>query len=608
MSQESRSVEVGTPEARHASVAFAKMSQEGGPPGKDATRPPRGLIGRASRAARGEPAAGIWLNLAAVAAVLATTVFMTGTRSGAYHQWAPTGSPGMAAGFLLQFGWAALPGVVLGGVLAPLLSGESVAVSAAIALSSLAGGATCVALLRNTTAPTQLFGEWRSILRFVGVAAPIASAVVLAIRIPALDALERESLLSLGQRLVIGLPVALLQIMLGMPLVLAGVPGREPLARLPMRRRAEGGALVLSAALMVAVATRIPAGSAWAPLHSLVIFAFVMLVAIAFRFGWRWLAVTNLLLVGLAYGPTAQGLGPFGGGATTESGPITGVLAALFLTFASLGILIMACRQRETERSLERARLVAERANAAKSEFLAIVNHEIRTPLNVLAMGVDLLLEGPLEAQDVGVVRSVQRASVALKALIGNTLDLAQVEQGQLALSRERVRLRAIIEDVRVMLDLEVARRDLHFEVEVDTSLDVDLIGDTARLRQILLNLAANAVKFTENGSIVLRAGRSADPSGHGVVHVEVEDTGVGVPEDLREQIFEAFWQQRDPGGASRQGVGLGLAITRKLVELMGGRITVTGRSANGACFTVTLPLDLAGVAPPAVVGSGSVS
>ncbi len=605
-SREGGQIDAETPELRDTKAPSFKLTRAGGPPGGNANQPSPALIEQGSVAGAVEPVAGIWLNLAVVAVVVVTGLFTTGTRGGAYPEWAPSGTPGMTAGFLLQFGWPALPGAVLGAVLKPLLFGESVAVSAAIALSSVAGGATCAGLLRNTTAPTQLFGEWRSIQRFIGLVAPAAAAVVLAIRIPALGALGRESLVSPAQRLVLDFPGALLQIVLGVPFVLACVPEREALAPLSIGRRAEGSALVLAAALMVAVASRIPPGSPWAPLHSLVIFAFVMLVAIAFRFGWRWLAIANVLLVGLVYGPTAQGLGPFGGVAA-GSRPLAGVLTALSLTFASFGILSLACRQRETERSLERAVLAAEQASAAKSEFLATISHEIRTPLNVLSMGVDLLLESPLDAQEVGVARSVQRASVALKALIGNTLDLALVEQGQLALARENVRLRAILEDVRAILDLEVARRGLRFDLEVDTSIDVDLIGDTARLRQILLNLSTNAVKFTEEGSIVLRAGLRADASGHDVVRVEVEDTGIGVPEDQREQIFEAFWQQRDPGGQSRQGVGLGLSITRKLVELMGGRIAVTGRPGNGSCFVVTLPLDLASAAAPAVGPNGSV-
>jgi len=258
----------------------------------------------------------------------------------------------------------------------------------------------------------------------------------------------------------------------------------------------------------------------------------------------------------------------------------------------------------------ERAHQIAE-ANAAKSRFLANVSHELRTPINAIVGYNSLALEGMYGALAPGLRTAHERMHSAadhLLRLVDDVLDLSKIEVGRLALDLEPVDVGALLEGVcTVMQPLADSR-----ELELSTQIDVDLptiTSDGSRIRQIVLNLTSNAIKFTERGSVTLSARRDPhDPEGH--VLVEVRDTGIGIARRDLGRIFEEFEQVRPSGrGDSMQrGTGLGLAISKKLSRLLGGDLRVYSRPRRGSIFTLLLPVTAPDVSAsgdvPALIGS----
>jgi len=236
---------------------------------------------------------------------------------------------------------------------------------------------------------------------------------------------------------------------------------------------------------------------------------------------------------------------------------------------------------------LERARQAAEAANLAKSRFLANMSHELRTPLNAILGYSELLTE---DAERHGLttmlddLRRIRRAGAHLLALISDILDLTKIEAGRLEVCDEVIDLPALIADVVVVVGPEVARHHNRLVLDLDPELGRTR-GDPLKIRQVLLNVLNNAAKFTERGQITLRAGRAA-----GRLRFEVSDTGIGISPAQLEGIFEPFTQVDASPSRRFEGAGLGLAICRRLCELMGGRIAVTSQPGQGTTFTLDLP------------------
>jgi signal transduction histidine kinase len=245
----------------------------------------------------------------------------------------------------------------------------------------------------------------------------------------------------------------------------------------------------------------------------------------------------------------------------------------------------------ETERA---ARHAAEAANRAKSRFIAGMSHELRTPLNaVLGYAQLLAMEGGLSPQQAHGLDTIHQSGLHLLALINDILDLARIEAGHTALDPKAVDPSALLRSVVELLRVKADEKGLALVLEAEPELPAAVLADERRLRQVLLNLLGNAIKFTDAGTVRLRAGAEAGDPAHVLLRLDVEDTGVGMhPEDL-ERIFEAFEQAGDSQRRSG-GTGLGLTITRALVTEMGGKVQVSSEFGRGTRFRVELPLPLA--------------
>ncbi|MBL8219227.1 MAG: response regulator [Bryobacterales bacterium] len=260
----------------------------------------------------------------------------------------------------------------------------------------------------------------------------------------------------------------------------------------------------------------------------------------------------------------------------------TAVLVALLLS-CSAAALIYAARQR---RARLQAVAAAEHASRAKEQFLATVSHEIRTPMNAVLGYLDLLEDTPLTTEQKHLAGDISRGTSSLLTLISNILDFSRIRSGTLELAGERVDLVSLLQDVASSTVLIAEAKDLELAVYLDPTAPRWVRGDTGRLRQILLNLTANAVKFTTAGCVKLDAGFK-----NGDFVVVIRDTGAGIPNDKLQEIFEPFAQVDSTDTRSHGGVGLGLAIVRDLVRMMHGVIEVDSRVGIGSQFTVRLPL-----------------
>jgi signal transduction histidine kinase/NO-binding membrane sensor protein with MHYT domain/ActR/RegA family two-component response regulator len=236
---------------------------------------------------------------------------------------------------------------------------------------------------------------------------------------------------------------------------------------------------------------------------------------------------------------------------------------------------------------LAEARDRAEAANRAKSEFLANMSHEIRTPLNGVLGMAEVMAGHPLEAGQAERLRVIRESGASLLSVLNDVLDISKIEAGQFELE---VRPFDLAETLRIACEpfaQTAAQKDIDFQVEVAPEAEGGWLGDALRLRQILANLASNAVKFTETGSVRVTARALAE----GGLSIAVADTGIGVPAAHMPRLFEKFTQA--DGSTTRRfgGTGLGLAICRQLVELMGGEIRVESHENAGSIFTLTVPL-----------------
>ncbi|GBC60224.1 hypothetical protein DENIS_1175 [Desulfonema ishimotonii] len=245
----------------------------------------------------------------------------------------------------------------------------------------------------------------------------------------------------------------------------------------------------------------------------------------------------------------------------------------------------------KTNEALLRAKEAAESANRAKSEFLANMSHEIRTPMNAVLGFTELLYPTVTEEKQKNYLEAIRSGGKNLLTLINDILDLSKIEARKMELQCEPVNLRAVLEEIKGIFSLRIREKGLVFAMEIDPSVPESLMLDEVRVRQMIFNLMGNAVKFTPSGYIRLSVCRHVPPGREGPpdLVIAVTDTGIGIPEESMAKIFEAFGQQEGQSNKKYGGTGLGLTITKRLAEVMGGEIRVQSKVGRGSRFEIVL-------------------
>lgn len=258
---------------------------------------------------------------------------------------------------------------------------------------------------------------------------------------------------------------------------------------------------------------------------------------------------------------------------------------------AVLGSFMDITERKKTEVELREAKEAAEAASQAKTEFLANVSHEVRTPLNVIMGMTELTLDTELSDEQKETLRVIQSSSEALLSLINDILDFSKIEVGQIEIEDTVFSVRELVEGVAETLSVRAFEKGLELLCYVEQDVPDSLKGDPTRIRQVLWNLAVNAIKFTDDGEVFIKVEKAN--AGSGVdVRFAVSDTGIGIPDEHRENIFEKFSQVDNSTTRTFGGAGLGLSISKSLVELMDGKIWFESEAGKGSTFYIRLPLE----------------
>ncbi len=233
-------------------------------------------------------------------------------------------------------------------------------------------------------------------------------------------------------------------------------------------------------------------------------------------------------------------------------------------------------------------------ANAAKSIFIATMSHEIRTPMNAILGMTDLLKDTHLTTEQLGFVKTIHSSGIALLDIINDILDFSKVESGRLELEHISFNMEYMVNEIITLLDMRASEKNLELIVDYGPDCPQYVKSDPGRIRQVLINLLGNAIKFTQKGHVLLKVRQKVDERGNTVLHFTVEDTGIGISAKDQEKLFNAFVQVDTGTDRKYEGTGLGLAISKRLVTLLQGTISVESRQGHGSRFHVSIPVETA--------------
>lgn len=248
--------------------------------------------------------------------------------------------------------------------------------------------------------------------------------------------------------------------------------------------------------------------------------------------------------------------------------------------------------QKKNEEDLINAKQEAEASNKVKSEFLANMSHEIRTPINAVVGFADLIKEKVKDENIKGYIEAITSSSNSLLLLINDLLDLSKIEAGKLEIIFEPINTNVLFKEVENMFMIKAKEKNLGFNMEIDKDMPQYIHLDETRIRQILINLIGNAIKFTEKGyvNVVIKTDKIDIQRNLATINISIKDTGIGIKNDEKINIFDSFRQQQGQSYRRYEGSGLGLTITKKLTEMMGGKISVESELNEGSIFTITIP------------------
>lgn len=350
---------------------------------------------------------------------------------------------------------------------------------------------------------------------------------------------------------------------MGYVLWILASPGRNPLRRV----------LAMSTDLTMISVNIFLGGEAGTALYPLYLW---VILGNGFRFGLKYLLISAAMGVA-GFALVISLISPWRDHPALSVGLLAGVVAIPGYAAALI-------------RKLTEAKAQAEAASRAKSRFLAIISHELRTPLNAIIGMSDILFRTRLDDDQFDMARTIHLSGQALLSLIDSVLDFSRIEAGKTVIVHETIDLHRNVVELVAVLRHQATEKGLVLQVSLGSDLPPVLQADWPHIRQILTNLVANAVKFTDSGRITLRVTVRSSLQGDRLLF-EVEDTGVGIPEEKQGVIFDAFAQAEDTVNRRFGGTGLGLAISRQLTELMGGELSVESRVGEGSRFFFDLPL-----------------